>query len=212
MSEQGEFQIENVATIDLLRHGECEGGAVYRGSTDLPLNDNGWQQMCAALPHPQREFPWRHIVSSPLQRCQAFAQELSGRHGCSLEVIDDFREVHFGDWEGRAIAEVWEQERNHVKTFFADPENKTPPNGEPMIEFRERVERGWQQILEQASGKQILLVTHGGVIRVLLASLLNIPLANIGRFEVPYASLNRIKVFYSEGKPWPVLQFLNGSL
>ena len=54
--------------IDLLRHGEPEGGRAYRGhSIDDPLSETGWQQMWAAVGYHK---PWEQIVSSPLQRCQ----------------------------------------------------------------------------------------------------------------------------------------------
>ena len=197
-----------VTTIDLLRHGECEGGDVYRGSLDVPLSDNGWQQLRASA----GDFAgWQQIVSSPLQRCARFAEELSARHGLPVRFDDAFREVHFGDWEGRAIADVWREQGSHVRRFFADPVNASPPNGEPLRQFEQRVLSGWESLLQAHRGEHCLLVAHGGTIRVLLAQVLAMPLTRIANLEVPYASASRIRIHHTEGQPeFASLVFHNG--
>ncbi|MFZ0006897.1 MAG: histidine phosphatase family protein, partial [Steroidobacteraceae bacterium] len=63
--------------VHVLRHGETEGGARYWGRTDVALSARGWEQMRAAV----AGHSWERIVSSPLQRCAAFAEALAGeRH------------------------------------------------------------------------------------------------------------------------------------
>lgn len=199
-----------VTTVDLLRHGECEGGHVYRGSLDLPLSETGWQQLRASTGD---AVPWNRIVCSPLQRCARFAEELAGRHALPLEMRDAFREVHFGDWEGRAIADVWREQGSHVRQFFADPVKYAPPNGEPLVAFERRVLAGWQTLLENHRSEHVLLVAHGGTIRVLLAHVLAMPLTRIANLEVPYASASRICIHHSEGQPdFASLVFHNGHI
>ena len=63
--------------LDLLRHGETELGGGLRGSLDDALTATGWQQMREAV---QGRGPWDRVLSSPLQRCARFAQELSLIH------------------------------------------------------------------------------------------------------------------------------------
>lgn len=186
----GDYQ---TTTIDLLRHGECEGGDMYRGSTDVALSDTGWQQ----LRQQTTTYPgWNAIISSPLQRCAHFARELAGKHALPLQLAPDFQEVHFGDWEGRNIADVWREQGNHVRRFFADPTNATPPNGESLHAFEKRVLSGWQHVVELHKGQHILIVAHGGTIRVLLAHVLGMPLSRIANMEVPYASASRIRIHH----------------
>jgi alpha-ribazole phosphatase len=191
----GDYQ---VTTIDLLRHGECEGGQVYRGSIDVALSETGWQQ----LRQQASAFSgWQRIISSPLQRCARFAEELAAQQQLPLQQVDAFRELHFGDWEGREIAEVWREQGNHVRRFFADPVNAAPPNGEPMSDFEQRVLAGWNVLLEGCRGEHLLLVAHGGTIRVLLAQVLAMPLERIANLEVPYACASRVRIYHSSDKP-----------
>ncbi|MEZ5539969.1 MAG: alpha-ribazole phosphatase family protein [Pseudomonadales bacterium] len=185
-------------TIDLLRHGECEGGQVYRGRLDFPLNAVGWQQLRDKT---QNVGVWTQIVSSPLQRCALFAQEVAERCDKPVSIMDGFREVDFGDWEGRLIADVWREQGSDARRFFADPVNAAPPNGEPMLMFEQRVLAAWQQLLQTLRGEHVLLVAHGGTIRVLLAHVLAMPLQRIASLDVPYASASRIRVHHSTDHP-----------
>ncbi len=76
-------------TINLICHGEPVGGPRYRDQIDDPLSDLGWLQMRAAV---GVHRPWSEIVTSPLSRCAAFAQELGTRLG--LPVVEDARLQH----------------------------------------------------------------------------------------------------------------------
>lgn len=200
-----------VTTIDLLRHGECQGGEIYRGSTDVLLTDKGWQQMESSL-HidvAHAETPWDRIVSSPLQRCRLFAESKSQQFNIPVHVYNDFREMHFGDWEGRTIDEVHRDDAEAVTNFYRDPATVSPPNGESMQMVQGRLLGAWQQVLNDHRGEHLLLVQHGGTIRILLAEILKMPLAAVTRLEIHYASLSRIQVYETETEPFPKLVFLN---
>ena len=95
-----------ITVIDLLRHGKCEGGEIYRGTTDVALSEEGWQQMNRAIGSAQH-FPWDHIISSPLKRCLEFSKSVSANSGTHVSVEKGLREMHFGEWEGRTMTDVW---------------------------------------------------------------------------------------------------------
>lgn len=189
------FNTHCFTTIDLLRHGECVGDNIYRGSTDVALSDTGWAQLRQQAAD---TAGWQTIVTSPLQRCSRFAAELAQQHALPLETTTAFQEIHFGDWEGRLIDDIWNEQGNHVRKFFADPVNAAPPNGEPMHAFEQRVITGWHSLLSRHRGRHLLLVTHGGTIRIILAAVLGMPLARISNLEVPYACASRIRVWHSQ--------------
>lgn len=182
-------------TIDLLRHGQCEGGHIYRGTTDVLLTEEGWQQMeqrCAlVLPH------WDAVVSSPMQRCIRFAKHMADTHQLPLTPQESLRELCFGDWEGQLVDEVWQQQRQQVEAWGRDPVKYPPPNGEAADSFSLRVIDGWYSTLEQYQGQHILLVSHGGVMRALLAYILSMPVTSMHCFDIPYACLSRVIVTHT---------------
>jgi broad specificity phosphatase PhoE len=197
-----------LTTVDLLRHGACEGGEIFRGSTDVPLLEQGWQQMRVSL---QAYAGWNCVISSSLQRCRSFAEQFSEENALPLQVDANLAEIHFGDWEGRKIADI---ERDHGASlwrFWNDPECNSPPNGETMQAFRERVLQAATAILRENSGKHILLITHGAVIRTLLCEWLQMPLTAFSKIAVPYAGLSRMRIYQrGDEKPWPQFVFHKG--
>lgn len=194
--------------IDLLRHGEPDGGQKFRGSVDDPLSVRGWEQMRAAAGDYQE---WRAIISSPLIRCAAFAGELAERLEIPLRIIPAFREIGFGIWEGRSVAEVHEADPGALGQFWRDPLAHPIPGGEPLADFDRRIHQAWTALLEEYRGQHVLLVTHGGVIRIVLRQLLDMPLQRIWRIEAPFASLSRLRV-HCDPKSEPHLVFHNGRL
>jgi alpha-ribazole phosphatase len=177
--------------IDLLRHGEPEGGLKYRGQLDDPLSGYGWAQMRAAV---AGRDEWQQIVTSDLSRCAAFATELGDRLAIPVERSAQFRELGFGDWEGLTAKEIMARDEAALFAFWRDPLNHTPPNGEPLAAFAARIEAAWQVMLSRHAGKQILLVGHAGMMRILLLKALNMPLDSFYRFDPRNASLIRLRV------------------
>ncbi|AKH68921.1 fructose-2,6-bisphosphatase [Spongiibacter sp. IMCC21906] len=190
----------DVSRIDLLRHGACQGGEIFRGSTDVLLSELGWQQMqdkLASLSSPG----WDHIVSSPLQRCWRFATAVSEERGLPLEHYRDFREMHFGDWEGLKHDEARQQYPEEWRQFWSSPDMASPPNGEAMPDFCQRVTTAQDALVEQYQGKRVLLVAHGAVIRVMICHWLGMPMGAMTRLSVPYAGLSRFEIYHQQGRP-----------
>ena len=197
---------ESVTTVDLLRHGRCEGGDIYRGTTNVMLNGEGWQQMERAITPPA---DWTRIVTSPLLRCRAFAEHQSMKLDLPLSVEPDLRELDFGDWEGRLTKDVWNENPQGVSRYYADPATFTPPGGEATNEAQTRVASRWKRLMNEHRGGTLLLVSHGGVIRLLLSHLLLFPVSSIARLHVPYGALSRVQVYHREEGDFPVLLSLN---
>jgi alpha-ribazole phosphatase/probable phosphoglycerate mutase len=182
---------DGITLIDLIRHGEPEGGKRYRGQTDDPLSATGWRQMWDAL---DGQAPWRRIVSSPLSRCKAFAEQLAARHGLPIASDARLMEIGFGAWEGRTAAQLHAEDPDQIRRFYHDPVNARPPGAEPLETFRARVVAAFEEIAQRHAGEHLLLVTHAGVMRVVVAHVLNAPLEAIYRIDVDYAALTRVRL------------------
>ena len=156
--------------IDFLRHGEPVGGRRYRGDgADDPLSEKGWQQMWDAVGD---EVPWSRIISSPMQRCHAFAQALQERHALPVEVDRRFREVGLGSWEGLSPDEVIARNEAEYRAFYANPQQNRPPGSESLEDFGQRVADALDDILRRHASEHVLVVAHAGVIRAALGYVL----------------------------------------
>ncbi|MHA6493910.1 alpha-ribazole phosphatase family protein [Pseudomonas borbori] len=175
--------------LELLRHGETELGGGLRGSLDDALTATGWAQLRDAMAN---AGPWQRLISSPLQRCARFAEELAQQHGLPLSLEPDLQELHFGEWEGRSAAELMQTDADDLGRFWADPYAFTPPGGEPLLAFEVRVLGALQRLHALHAGERLLLITHGGVMRLLLARARALPRSALLQVNVGYAERLRL--------------------
>lgn len=172
--------------LSLLRHGEPVGGRIYRGNQDDPLTPKGWQQM---LDSTEGQM-WDLITSSPLLRCQAFAQHLQTQQHSQLVLLKDFTELGFGDWQGLSASAIG-QER--VNAFKRNPIDNQPPNAENLYDFQHRVLTAFNDVMTKKSNAT-LIVAHAGVIRVIKSHLLNLPIEKMYTIEVMSASCENFEI------------------
>ncbi|APC18067.1 histidine phosphatase family protein [Pseudomonas frederiksbergensis] len=177
--------------LDLLRHGETELGGGLRGSLDDALTAKGWEQMRAAVID---QGPWDRLVSSPLQRCARFAEELGERLGLPVVLEKDLQELHFGAWEGQSAAALMETDAEALGAFWADPYGFTPPEGEPVSAFSARVLAAVERLHQACAGERVLLISHGGVMRLLLARARGLPREQLLNVEVGHGALFSLRV------------------
>ena len=190
--------------IDLLRHGEVEGGSKYRGQQDDPLTSYGWQQLRDVTSQPQQ---WQQIITSPLKRCSDFADELAERHSLPIEKRTAFKEISFGLWEGKTAEQLLTSDEQAIRAYWNDPVNSTPPQGENLLTFANRVQAGWDELLSEFQGKHLLLICHAGVMRVIICHVLGMPFTEIFKLDVGLATVSRIQIDYADGVNWPRLIF-----
>jgi alpha-ribazole phosphatase len=171
--------------VHLLRHGETEGGARYWGGMDVALSSRGWLQMKTAV----AGRSWDLIVSSPLRRCAAFAEALAQERRVPCRLEADLREMCFGTWEGYSTAELMQRDAERLRLFWSDPSVHTPPGGEPLAELYARVMAVWQRLSTASDCGRVLIVTHGGPIRVLRAVQARTPLSALLSIDVPHATV-----------------------
>lgn len=177
--------------LDLLRHGETELGGGLRGSLDDALTPLGWAQMREAV---KGGGPWDRIVSSPLQRCALFARELSAQLDIPVSFDKHLQELHFGAWEGQSAAALMQTDEQALGQFWADPYAFTPPDGEPVLEFSARVVSAVGRLQQDFVGERVLVVCHGGVMKLLLARARGLPREQLLQVPVLHGAMFGLQV------------------
>lgn len=181
------------ACIDLLRHGDT-GQRSYRGQLDDPLSALGWTQLRAAVAQRQ----WDAIVSSSLRRCADFARELAATRGLPLRIDARLAEYHFGAWQGVPIEELAHTQGDALARFWADPVAHPPPGAETLAQFRQRLGAALDDVAREARGRSVLVVTHGGAIRLLRCVVEGRGYGDMAGIDVPHASLHSMA--------WPIAE------
>lgn len=185
------MHMENLTTLGLLRHGETVGGSRFRGSLDDPLTAEGWRQMETTL---RETGPWDALLSSPLCRCRNFAEAQAAAWSVPLTIDERLREIHFGAWEGRSYDELAAESPTALRQFYDDPFRYPPPGGEPLDAFQTRALAALADALDgQHTGRRVLVVTHGGVIRLMLLHARRWPRSRLLEINITHASLHRLR-------------------
>jgi alpha-ribazole phosphatase len=177
----------------LVRHTEVgvDPGVVY-GRTDVPLADTFDEEKVRVSDRVLRFWPDgpTAVVSSPATRARRLAEHL--RHGLNIHFDERLVEVGFGAWEmGR-----WNDlPREEVDAWMNDYVNVRPPQGEhpgeSLTDLAERVTDALYVAIETGSART-LIVCHGAVIRVALATLLGLPLKQSFSLEIDKGSISRV--------------------
>ena len=172
--------------VTVLRHGEVAGPwNVLRGKHDAPLSAAGLQQMqqvMAAI----NTTEFSRIISSPLARCRAFAENVAQTSDIPLTLHAGFEEIDFGEWEGLTPLEARAATPELFTRFQANPEGLAPPKGEAFNAFRQRVLNAFDCLTRDAES-HTLLVTHGGVMRVILSAVLGLTWHSAFQIAIPAA-------------------------
>ena len=187
--------MQNPTRLYLLRHGEVEARyhRVFGGKIDMELSPLGHDQVKALADYFRRHPP--HVMySSPMKRVQQTLAPLAQWTGLSPVVLPGLREVDFGVWTGLGWEQVYEKYKVSAFDWLKELEAGSIAEAEPTAHFRERVENALQHILAESPNKEVAVVAHGGVIRMLLSLLLDVPFVRTGMFDVEYASITKVKV------------------
>lgn len=187
-----------LSKLYLIRHGDpLPPHGCYLGSTNIPLSETGRQKarvLAKLLPDDLRQGL---ILCSPLSRCKETADILFERHG-KFELNDQLREVDFGQWEGMTFEKIAEAYPEAIAAWSAFQPEFTFPGGDNLAAFCSRIDL-LSRTLRHCPEQVITLVTHAGVIRHLICSMLNLPHTAALLFKADYLSVSRIDVFDAGG-------------
>lgn len=181
--------------IFLIRHGETEWNKLGRlqGHSDVHLSGEGIHQAYLLTTH--AHFPHIDaIYSSDLSRATETAEILAEYFNLNVKKIPELRETNFGDWEGKSIKELAEKLPDDFGKLFTDPERCRPPHGETFLECQARVMNVIRNIIATHDGQNVIVVSHGSAIRLIIGAALDMPIHKIWAISQFNMALNILRV------------------
>jgi probable phosphomutase (TIGR03848 family) len=195
-----------MTTVLLIRHGRTAANAsgVLAGWTPGVHLDEAGAAQAAALGARLAPVPVSAVVTSPLERCRETAAALlAGRDGAAEQVDDRLGECRYGDWTGRALKDLAKDPLWKVVQAHPSAATFPGPDGESMRAMQARaVEsvRAWNARL--GADATWVAVSHGDVIKAILADALGMHLDQFQRIQADPCSLAVIR--YTELRPFVV--------
>jgi alpha-ribazole phosphatase len=190
----------------LVRHGALVEEARNRcyGALDFALSETGRAQMARAAEYLAKE-PLTAIHTSSLSRAVESARIIAAPSSTPIHIVPDLREMNFGDLEGLTYDDIAARHPDIYRRWMDAPTEVLFPNGESFCEMRARVLRAFAAIQAESEGQTVAIVTHGGVIRILIAWALGMPDNCLFRLAQDHAAISLLTV--TDGLP--TVQLLN---
>jgi len=113
--------------------------------------------------------------------------------------------MDFGEWEGSNFSAISKHDAESLKKWRQDPLNNAPTGGETLREFSSRISEFFDILIEKHQKEKIIVVTHGGVIKVWLSELFNMPVDKFWQIEVQNTSMSKVKIYDGD----PIFSLLN---
>jgi probable phosphoglycerate mutase len=166
----------------IVRHAEAVGNVIreFHGWTDEGITEKG-QLQASKVAERLKNIPIDVIYSSSMKRTMETARYISKVKNLPIIPVDDLKEINGGLWEGMTWNQLAAKYPDEYDIWENKPHLCQMPEGENMKDFQHRVITAVMSILEKEAGKNILIVTHGTVIRVLLCRLKELPLKDMVR-------------------------------
>ncbi|MFD6607446.1 bifunctional RNase H/acid phosphatase [Micromonospora chalcea] len=193
---------EEATRLILVRHGETERTVQkhYSGRGDVPLTDRGRAQARATAARVAALAPSvAAVVSSPLSRCTATAEEIAAQVGNPpVRTDDDLIECDFGVWEGHTFAEVRERWATELDAWLAST-RVAPPRGESFVTVAERTGRAVDRLRSAYPGETVVVVSHVSPIKLVLRDALAAGDAFLHRLYLDTAGISVLDLYPDGG-------------
>lgn len=169
----------------LIRHGETQANVagLYSGHAPTPLTTRGIEQ-AKTLKTLLGQVPFEQVLCSELERAQHTARLVLEDRDIPLLAKPELNEMFFGDWEMRHHRDLTLEDAENYAAWCNDWQNATPTNGEGFQAFAQRVEQVVELLADYKHLSHVLMVSHQGVLSLLIARLLAMPAAAMWHFRV----------------------------
>jgi broad specificity phosphatase PhoE len=188
----------------LVRHGQTAWNVAGRiqGHTDEPLDDVGLRQ-AARLAERLADEAIHAAYASTSERTWRTAEIALGGRGIAVTRDDVWREASYGEWEGLTWAEINARYPEHAARRRADPATVAPPGGEHFSDLAARLVPAVEALRGRHDGQSVLVVTHGGCLRVLASSFTGTGVEGDWRFRADNCALSILRWSDASGLPAP---------
>lgn len=200
--------------ISLVRHVKVAGAPALYGATDvMPSTEDNKCLLAKLTAFQQQGSAYDLVITSPLKRCRLVAELFAEQNEIPLQCIDNLQEINFGDFDGIPFDDptfsidtpLGVKHWAMLELFWQAPATATLPQAESLADFNQRISAAWYELIDycykQSEGigrpKRILLLAHGGVIRMILAQILQLEWQNPilhQSLQIAYASLSKVTV------------------
>ena len=157
-------------TLLFIRHAETDLSGRFCGHSDPPVNKRGRRQIEALLKTLNTESI-DAVYTSNLSRAFTTADAIGRSIGLSPITVPGLREIDFGEWEGLCWKEIESRDQSYARRWSEAYPSLPAPGGEEFDNFQSRVLSEIDHLLAQRTGKSAAVITHAGVMRVVLRSL-----------------------------------------
>ncbi|MDT8285102.1 MAG: histidine phosphatase family protein [Thermovirgaceae bacterium] len=179
--------------IFLIRHGETDWNREgrFQGKMDIPLNAIGRKQ-AEAVAKALENAAFDKTVSSSLSRAADTANASAALLGLDVKIMDGFREIDHGLWEGHTAEEVEKLWPGMLAQWHSHPETVTMPGGEDLKDVQNRAWAALEDVIA-APGKRVAVFSHDAVIKVILCGVVGCNLSSFWRFRIANGSITLIE-------------------
>jgi len=183
--------------VVLMRHAVPAQEGCFLGQLDVQLGKKGRRQLREVA---QKLSPYRveAVYSSDLSRSRITAEATARLGGIHIETRPGFREMHFGVWQGLSWKQIEKRFPRLARRWLEEFPHGSIPGAEPFSEFKKRVRQELRKIIAKHPGGCVLVVTHAGVIRSILAQALGVRDRNLFRMAQDYCGVSVIDYLRDE--------------
>lgn len=206
---------EPVTKIYFVRHGETNANKeqLLFGRLDWDLNKTGKKQAVNAgniLAKIAKKNKIHLIISSPLKRAKHTAKIISkiGWKPATRNRIDkDLIEKSEGTWEGMSFWQAREKDPKNYYRWIKDPFNNSPPKGESVKDLEKRIKNFYKTVLKKYLGKNIIVVTHSGPIRMFVLNVLKLDIQKFWHMKVETGSITEVHLSKKHTMLWALNRY-----
>jgi len=179
----------------LVRHGQTQANVdgLYSGISETLLTEQGVAQ-AVAVGNMLGQVAFEKVLCSELGRAQHTTQLILQQRQIPVVTEARLNEMNFGDWEMRHHRDLQRLDAENYAAWCNDWQNVIPKNGEGFQIFSQRVSEFAKALSSQTEAENILIVSHQGVLSLLIATLLNMPPASLWHFIIEQGAWSYIEI------------------